>query len=260
MNASPRPRRNSSSPISAWTVGICRLLVLSLAWILLGGAGGAAWCQTSASGSVVVDNGNLLNPADLAEIRAELADLERTTGIEGAVLTVHSISDYKTGDATIEAFARTMFDKWGIGHKPENNGFLIVVSKDDRKARIELGAGYEHRLDGAMQKVMDEVMVPAFRANDHSRGIKEGTRAVIGKVTRKVSWFEFHKWRLLAGLGVVFLLFAGFSAIAHGEHGWGYAFFAMAFSLTLGIFFSRNKSSEGFGGGSSGGGGATGSW
>lgn len=207
-----------------------------------------------------MDNAHLLQPGDLAEIRLALAELERTTGIEGAILTVNSISDYKTGDATIESFARTMFDQWGIGHKPENNGFLVVVSTGERKSRIELGAAYGHRYDASMEEVTENVMVPAFRANEYSRGIKEGALAVIGKLTRKVSWFEYHKWRIVAGVGVVFLLLAGFSALANGQNGWGYAFFAMAFALTLGIIFSRDKSREGFGGGSSGGGGATGSW
>lgn len=75
----------------------------------------------------------------------------KKTGIEAVVVTINSIGDYQTGDATIEAFATNLFNTWGIGHKKENNGVLILVAVKDRKARIELGKGYGREYDSAMK-------------------------------------------------------------------------------------------------------------
>ncbi|MBN1472326.1 MAG: TPM domain-containing protein [Syntrophaceae bacterium] len=214
------------------------------------------------SDDYVNDYANILSETDTESIRKMLKDLEYKTGIEAVVVTINSIGDYNTADTTIESFATNLFNSWGIGHKKENNGILILVAVKDRKCRIELGGGYGERYDSSMKQVIEENMIPYFKTDDYSRGIYEGTRGVIEKVTKKVSWFSFYKWHILIGILIIVCIFAGISCMRSGKKGWGWAFFAAAGVLFLFLFrmLSKGKSSSGFGGGSSFGGGASGSW
>jgi len=210
----------------------------------------------------VNDYANVITAPDAEAIRKMFKDLEYQTGIEAVVVTINSIRDYSTGDTTIESFATNLFNTWGIGHKRENNGVLILVAVGDRKCRIELGKGYGRRYDSVMKQIIDEKMIPYFKANDYSRGIYEGSRSVIENVTKKVSWFSFYKWHILIGVLIIVCILAGISCIRSGKKGWGWAFFVAAGVLLLFLLrmLAKGKSSSGFGGGSSFGGGASGSW
>jgi len=133
----------------------------------------------------VNDFAGLLTRQHAEQIRAWFAELKRETGVEAVAVTINSIGDYNTGDTTIESFATNLFNTWGVGDKEKNNGVMILVAVRDRKVRIEVGAGYESTLNAAMQEVIDEHMLPAFRRNDYSQGIYDGARAVIQKLTGK---------------------------------------------------------------------------
>ncbi|MCK5808874.1 TPM domain-containing protein [bacterium] len=210
----------------------------------------------------VNDYADVLSQADADAIHKMFEDLEHQTGIEAVVITIDSMDNYDTEDSTIEEFSTHLFNRWGIGHKRDNNGVLILVAVKDRKCRIELGQGYGRRYDSVMKQVIDEKMIPHFKTDEYSRGIYEGSQAVVLKITKKVSWFSFYKWHLLLGVLIIVCIFAGFSMMKSGKTGWGWAFFAAAGVL---LFFlirmlARGKGSSGFGGGSSFGGGASGSW
>ncbi len=208
------------------------------------------------------DFAGVLNQPDSEAIREMFDRLEYQTGIEAVVVTVNSIRDYNTGDVTIEDFATNLFNTWGIGHKKQNNGILILVAIKDRKCRIELGAGYGRKYDSVMKRVIDEKMIPYFKANDYSRGIYEGAQGSIGAVTKKVSWLSFYKLHLLIGILIVVCIFAGISCLRSGKEGWGWALFAAAGVLLLFLIrlLGSGQRTAGFGGGSSFGGGASGSW
>lgn len=210
----------------------------------------------------VNDFAGVINKPDTDAMRKMFKDLEYQTGIEAVVVTINSISGYKMGDLSIESFAAGLFNKWGVGHKKENNGVMILVSVLDRKCRIELGGGYGTQYNAAMKDVIDNKMIPYFKTGDYSRGIYEGSCAVIEKVTKKVSWFEFYKWHIVIGIIILICLAAGISCMRSGKKGWGWAFFAFAGMLLLFLIkmLLSGKSSKGFGGGSSFGGGASGSW
>lgn len=214
------------------------------------------------SDDYVNDYAQVLNAPDAEKIRNMFKDLEYQTGIEAVVVTIPSINAYQTEDTSIESFATNLFNTWGIGHKRANNGVLILVSVEDRKCRIELGAGYGRRYDAAMKQVIDGSMVPYFKTGDYSRGIFEGARGVIENTTKKISWLAFHKWHIIIGALIVVCIFAGFSCMRSGNTGWGWALFAAAAILFLFLLklLTMGKSSRGFGGGSSFGGGASGSW
>lgn len=131
----------------------------------------------------VNDYAQLLTPEDAAGIRTMFTTLRSDPGIEAVVLTISSFKKYETQDATLEAFATNLFNTWGIGDKEKNNGVLILVAVNDRKMRIELGAGYPKSMDMKMKSVIDEFMLPQFKRNNYSRGIYQGARAMIAQLT-----------------------------------------------------------------------------
>ncbi len=239
---------------------VCLAVLISLlsSVILAQGKGG----YPAHTDDYVNDFAGVLNKPDSEAIRKMFKELEQKTGIEAVAVTINSINDYNNGDATLESFATNLFNSWGIGHKKENNGVLILMAVKDRKCRIELGRGYGKLYDPAMKQVIDENMLPYFKDGDYSRGIFEGSRAVIGKVTEKVSWLSFYKWHILIGGLIIVCIFAGISCMRAGKTGWGWAFFAAVGVLFFFLFslLMSGKSSGGFGGGSSFGGGASGSW
>jgi uncharacterized protein len=106
-------------------------------------------------------------------------------GVPIVVVTIPSKAHYGGHGREIEAFAAEWFRHWGItGRGPEgqarNNGILLLVSVQDRVARIELGADWGRTWDGYAQHVMDRTMVPRFRGGDYGAGVRDGARALLG--------------------------------------------------------------------------------
>jgi uncharacterized protein len=135
----------------------------------------------------VNDSAKLLTPKDEEAVRTALTDLRSEAGVEMAVVTIRSIRGYKTGDKTIESFATNLFNTRGIGNRSRNDGVLILVSIKDRKVRIELGSGYGSGYNAQMQSVINEQMLPRFKKKEYSRGILEGTKAVIRILSERPS-------------------------------------------------------------------------
>ncbi|MBZ0281949.1 MAG: TPM domain-containing protein [Anaerolineae bacterium] len=129
------------------------------------------------------DFANLLTPETEGYLRQFLTDLQAAQGIEMTVVTIGSVSDYGTGDSTIESFARRLFNAWGIDDAATNDGVLLLTAVNDRKVRIEVGSSYGDSMDTPMQNVINENILPAFRDEDYETGIYRGTRAIIATLT-----------------------------------------------------------------------------
>ncbi|MDK8872934.1 TPM domain-containing protein [Paracoccus sp. SSJ] len=134
----------------------------------------------------VNDFAGLLTPEDAQALDTALSTLDAQTGIEGTVVTLTDRARYGGTDG-LEAFATRLFDHWGVGDGARNDGFMVLVLADDREARIELGRGYENDADILAQKIMRNTMLPAFRDGRMSRGIRDGTQAVIELIARPVA-------------------------------------------------------------------------
>ena len=95
------------------------------------------------------------------------------------------MAEYGGGGMRIETFARLLFDQWQVGiaklgGQNWNTGILLLVSVGDRKARIELGAGWGREKDHLCQQIMDERMIPRFKQGDFSGGISAGVECAGG--------------------------------------------------------------------------------
>jgi len=115
----------------------------------------------------VVDNAGMISPAARTGLVARLSAFEQRSSDQIVVATVPNL-----GGEAIEPYANRLFRHWELGHAGENNGVLLLVARDDRKMRIEVGYGLEGTLTDLHSKlIIENTMVPAFRAGDFSRGI-----------------------------------------------------------------------------------------
>lgn len=129
------------------------------------------------------DFAGLLSEADTETLDKALIALHSDTGVEGTVVTLSDRARYGGNDG-LEPFATRLFNHWGVGDAVRNDGFMLLILRDDHEARIELGAGYPNDADIMAQQIMRNVIVPEFRAGRLSEGIRKGTLAVIDHIAR----------------------------------------------------------------------------
>ncbi len=269
---------------------IRRLAVLAAAgWLWLDASSGvrAAWepmfPEPPGTKVVVLDEASMISADDRPEIENVIGETLSATAIPIVVVTIESLRSYRAGNMAIENYARLLFDTWGIGHRtvkvgdqevPRNLGVLLLVSKGDRTARIELGADWGHRKDLDCQEIMNEHIIASFKRGEFSEGILSGVRALSAMVKEQKLPSPPRSMSF-------YLLWAGFFALAiftavslarSGAKGWAWALWAVIFAVLGFILFkmatSRSSWYSGgggfrggsFGGGFSGGGGATGRW
>jgi uncharacterized protein len=142
--------------------------------LFLAGAGAHAGDLPALTGRIV-DNAGMIDMATEVALSQELAAFEKKSSDQIVVATVDSLD----GEA-IEPYANRLFRAWKLGQGGENNGILLLVAKSDRKMRIEVGYGLEGTLtDLHSRLIIENTMVPAFRAGDYSAGIKGAVDDII---------------------------------------------------------------------------------
>jgi uncharacterized protein len=123
----------------------------------------------------VVDDAELLSPADEEELTQELKAFEDKSSDQLVVVTLSSLQGY-----TIEDYGYQLGRHWGIGTAKLNNGVLLIVAPNEHKVRIEVGYGLEGTLTDALSKIIIyNAILPKFRADDYAGGIKDGVRDII---------------------------------------------------------------------------------
>lgn len=154
-------------------MAILRQSVLSLLALMFIGLLSAAQAQTSPIGVAldqrVIDLTNTLDASFTTRLKEQLAALEQRKGAQVAVLLVPT-----TGGASIEDYANQLFRAWKLGRKDVNDGILLVVAKDDRQVRIEVGYGLEGTVtDLLAHRIIEEHITPAFRQGDYAGGVQQ---------------------------------------------------------------------------------------
>ncbi|MGC1495555.1 MAG: TPM domain-containing protein [Sulfitobacter sp.] len=129
----------------------------------------------------VNDFANILDERDQTQITAQLDQLREETGVELVLVTLPRLNDYADG-ASMEKYATNLFNTWSIGDKTRNDGIMVLVLPNDRRMRLELGAGYPKAWDAVAQDVIDYGFLPDFREDDYPKGIKTGITTTIEKI------------------------------------------------------------------------------
>lgn len=126
----------------------------------------------------VIDDAELLGDPVERAIDAQLSDHERQTSNQVVVFTIPSLE----GD-NLEDYANRVFRTWGLGQADDNNGVLLLIAKDDRKIRIEVGYGLEGSLtDAAAGSIIRNEMTPRFRSGDFEGGTLAAVSAILGTI------------------------------------------------------------------------------
>lgn len=267
----------------AWLV----LLWLALPWA----AGAVEPVALPALASRVTDLTGTLDATQRGRLEARLAAIDRSGKAQIALLLLPT-----TQPETIEQFGIRLAEAWKVGQKGADNGLIVIVAKDDRRMRIEVGYGLEGKIpDAVASRIVNERMAPAFRQGDFFGGLDAAIAAIDGAldgepiaprrtdVPAADATEDYFTWltATLVAAGVLRSIFGLFgSLIAAAVGGWlGFMIFGswlasviaalVVFALSFGRFtggggggFGGSSGGGGFsgGGGSFGGGGASGRW
>ena len=225
----------------------------------------------------VTDEAGMLAPDSIAQIRSLCDRLLNDKATPIIVVTIESKALHGGANMSIEAFTASLFNQWRPGYatlegQDWNTGILLLVSKEDRAARIQPGAGWGTADNLRFQQIMDEHMVPQFRQGQFAQGIVGGVIA-LDKMARGLkvpartrSTAEYSGLFIVAAV----VIFTAVSLSRKGTHGWAWLLWGGLFAFACALL-SRLTGSDGdsdggsfsggaFDSGSSGDDGASGSW
>jgi len=180
-------------------------VALLLCWALTAFASVSAFAQVAVPPLTgrVVDQTGTLSSDDIASLTQKIRDLQARKGSQIAVLIVPT-----TQPEEIEQYSIRVAEAWKIGRKKIDDGAILLVAKNDRKLRIEVGYGLEGALtDVTSKRIIDEIITPKFRSGDFAGGISDGVDRMIGIIdgeplpappqrsqsssSSNVNWFAF---------------------------------------------------------------------
>ena len=205
----------------------------------------------------VNDFAGLLSPAAKSQIETYLRNFDASDSTQVVVVTVPNLQG-----EPIDMVALQIAETWKIGQKGKDNGALLLIGKEDRKMRIEVGRGLEGKLTDLLAgRIVDNEIAPRFKQGDFEGGIAAGVSAIVqavrgeytgtGKTGRKKN---SGAWWLFPLLFFVLPLLGRMSGNGRGRHSGGY--------WVGGGGFGGGGGGGGFSGGGGGfsGGGSSGSW
>lgn len=187
----------------------------------------------------VNDYAAILSPTTKQQLEETLAKLEQEESTQIAVLTVTSLQG-----AVLEEFSLKVAETWRLGQKGRDNGALLLIAKNDRKMRIEVGYGLEGQLtDLAAGRIIRDVITPRFREGNFDLGVSDGVAAMISTVRGEFGISTTATATSSASLSanfesiVVFLGFAFFAlARIAGKHRILTASFGAILAPIIGLF------------------------
>lgn len=167
----------------------------------------------------VNDTAGMFSAKTVAALDTLLRQFEATDSTQIVVLTVPSLD----GDV-LEDFSMRVVEKWKIGQKGLDNGALLLITRDDRRLRIEIGYGLEGGLtDLIAGRIISQVIVPRFKEGRFDKGVTDGVQAMIAAVRGE---FKASQKPAQKGnndpAGFIFLVIMGFAVlgkILHGKKG-----------------------------------------
>ncbi|MCK5654864.1 MAG: TPM domain-containing protein [Candidatus Aureabacteria bacterium] len=223
----------------------------------------------------VNDFAGLLSHSDKLTITKFAAALEKKTTAQIAIVTIKT-----TKPETIQGFSVKLFDQWKIGQKGKDNGVLLLMAVDDRKAWITTGYGMEGAIpDVIANKIVRDVMIPYFKRGQYSAGVTKGAIAIVSLVAKEYDVeitgqeTQIHQavHRKKSGLQIIFtiLLFVLIIGMRSGLLGYFLLGSMIGGRRRGGHWYGAGSGGSGggfsggfggFGGGMTGGGGGGGGW
>ncbi len=151
------------------------LAVLAAAAVSAPGALAQSLQPVPALEARVTDLTGTLTAAQQAQLESRLAEFESRKGAQVAVLIMPTVRP-----EAIEQFSIRVVDAWKLGREKPDDGALLLVAKDDREIRIEVGRGLEGALtDLVSRRIIDDTILPLFRVGDFAGGIAAGLEQMI---------------------------------------------------------------------------------
>jgi uncharacterized protein len=165
----------------------------------------------------VNDTAAMFSPQAVSQAETVLKQFENTDSTQIVVLTVPSLD----GDL-LEDYSMRVVEAWKIGQKGLDNGALLLITRDDRRLRIEVGYGLEGSLtDLTAGRIIGQIIVPQFKSGDFDAGLVDGVQAMIQAVRGEFTASEAPSAKQQGEdpAGLIFLMIFVFSFIAKVLHG-----------------------------------------
>ncbi len=130
----------------------------------------------------VTDLAEMLSDSDARGIEQQIRSFEAETGSQIAVLTIPSLEGY-----AIEDYSIKVAETWRLGREGIDDGVLLLIARDERRMRLEVGYGLEPALtDARARRILDHVITPRFRSGDFGGGVEDGVNAVMATIRGEV--------------------------------------------------------------------------
>lgn len=174
----------------------------------------------------VNDFASMLSTEAKSGLEQELTNFEKETGNEIVIATIPTHGT----DETIETYATKLFEEWKIGKEKPDNGLLLLIARDDREMRIEVGYGLEGAVpDIEAGHIISDVLTPAFQQSDYDSGVQAAAVRLMDDVrkgappvessqggSRAVDWVGFFFQKFY----VFFILFIYMGALLARSKSW----------------------------------------
>jgi uncharacterized protein len=204
---------------------------------------------------------NTFSQSELQDLNTRLKSYQDTSSNQIVVLMIPSLEGYP-----IEMLAEETATKNKIGTEKNDNGILLLIAKDDKELRLEVGYGLEGAVpDAIASSIIRNVIRPRFKDNDYYLGINEGINSIIAAIGGEYKAEDADDDRGLPFIFLIIIIIIAFSFMRGGgpfvpggvyrtgTHSRGWSSGSSSWGGSSGGGFSG-------GGGSFGGGGASGSW
>lgn len=160
------------------TLRLARLQVLLISLMLVVGSQQAIGLEVPKLTGHINDQARMLSPSTVQQLEGSLAAFAGQDSTQIVVLTIASLD----GEA-LEDYSLRVVEQWRLGQKGLDNGALLLVAKNDRKIRIEVGYGLEGKLtDLIAGRIIRDVIGPQFRNGNFDQGIIDGVSAIMATV------------------------------------------------------------------------------
>jgi len=232
--------------------------------------------KPSATEGLVLDQTKTLTPEQESALEQKLIAYDKSSSNQIAIVIIPSLKGNSIEDVALE-----ILRGWGVGGQADkDNGVVLLIAKNDRKVRIEVGYGLEGAVtDYTASSIIQNTIIPNVKNGDYYRGLTEAVdeimKAAEGRYTAPEGYGKkggIKKWHLILVVIVIWIILSaagrggrgGGMVSRRGYGNWGGPIWwgggGLGGSSGGGGWSGGGGGFGGFGGGSGGGGGASGSW